>query len=558
MSPLPHSVGEGIGGRGETVSTGEEATASGDAFAAFLRTHRERVEGLEVEMGDAWWESNTRGTPEAEERSAHIQKRLTKLYADRDTFAWLRDLDPSPLSPDMARQRKLLLDAYAANQMDDATIEELVDTEKEVESAYNNFRPLLRGERVSDNHLREILRDAEDGALRREAWEASKRIGAEVAERVKRLVALRNREARRLGYADYYAMALSLQELDEGALFALLDDLRRKTDPLWQTYKAALDSALAARFRTTPGALRPWHYPDPFFQEAPAGEVDLDAFFKEQDLEALTAAFYAAIGLPVRDVLGRSDLYEREGKCQHAFCIHVGRFGDVRVLCNCTGSERWMSTLLHEFGHAVYDKYLGSDLPFFLRDTAHTLTTEAIAMLMGRFSRHGAWLQKYAHVPADEAERAGASARREMRAQLLILARWCLVMTHFERALYGDPGQDLNRLWWDMVRRFQGVTPPEGRDEPDWAAKIHLALAPVYYHNYLLGEMFASQLLDYLREKVLPPGSTDADLVQSKAVGAYLKEAIFAQGARLPWDVLVEKATGEPLNPDHFVRQLGR
>jgi hypothetical protein len=29
---------------------------------------------------------------------------------------------------------------------------------------------------------------------------------------------------------------------------------------------------------------------------------------------------------------------------------------------------------------------------------------------------------------------------------------------------------------------------PTGRDEPDWAAKIHLsgAPAPVYYHNYLL------------------------------------------------------------------------
>jgi peptidyl-dipeptidase A len=378
-----------------------------------------------------------------------------------------------------------------------------------------------------------------------------------VVGRVKRLVALRNREARRLGYANYYAMSLSLQELDEATLFALLEDLHQKTNPLWQAYKTALDSALADRFQVAPGALRPWHYPDPFFQEAPPGKVNLDAFFKGQDLEALTAAFYEAVGLPIRDILLRSDLYEREGKCQHAFCIHVGRFGDVRVLCNCTGSERWMSTLLHEFGHAVYDKYLGSDLPFFLRETAHTMTTEAIAMLMGRLSRHGAWLQRYARVPAAEAKRIEASAQAEMRGQLLILARWCLVMTHFERDLYNNPDQNLNRLWWDRVRKYQGVTAPEGRDEPDWAAKIHLALAPVYYHNYLLGEMFASQLLDHLCETVLPPGSGDADLVQSKAVGTYLREAIFARGARLPWDTLVEQATGEPLNPDHFVRHLG-
>ena len=33
----------------------------------------------------------------------------------------------------------------------------------------------------------------------------------------------------------------------------------------------------------------PWHYADPFFQEAPAAEVDLDPFYAARDLEALTA-----------------------------------------------------------------------------------------------------------------------------------------------------------------------------------------------------------------------------------------------------------------------------
>jgi peptidyl-dipeptidase A len=67
-------------------------------------------------------------------------------------------------------------------------------------------------------------------------------------------------------------------------------------------------------------------------------------------------------------------------------------------------------------------------------------------------------------------------------------------MTRFERALYVDPEQDLNRLWWDLVERYQRVPRPDGRDEPDWASKIHIVSAPVYYHNYMLGELFASQL----------------------------------------------------------------
>src|SRR5205823_6568184 len=68
------------------------------------------------------------------------------------------------------------------------------------------------------------------------------------------------------------------------------------------------------------------------------------------------------------------------------------------------------------------------------------------------------------------------------------------VMTHFERGLYAQPDGDHDDRWWDLVERFQLVQRPDGRHAPDWAAKIHIAAAPVYYHNYLFGEMIASQL----------------------------------------------------------------
>ena len=129
-------------------------------------------------------------------------------------------------------------------------------------------------------------------------------------------------------------------------------------------------------------------------------------------------------------------------------------------------------------------------------------------------------------------------------------------MAHFERALYAEPGQDLSRLWWNLVERFQGIRPPGGRPTlPDWAAKLHIALAPVYYHNYLLGEMLASQLLNHLQNTVINGTDPDA-VVSSPRVGAYLREAVFAHGAALRWDHLTFAATGEDLNPEYFVAQL--
>jgi peptidyl-dipeptidase A len=521
----------------------------------FLSALRARVEPLEIEMSDAWWQANVSASEESEMRAGNAQKAITRLYADKAMFETLRGMDTSRFEADHVRQHYLLLNTVAGNQMEDAVIEELVDTERRVESAYNTYRPELLGQPTGENALRDILRVSDDSELRRKAWEASKEIGVHVEKDVLRLVEIRNQEARRLGYANYYQMSLRLQEQDEETLFALLEDVTKRTESLWRSYKADLDTRLAARFKVTIDELQAWHYPDPFFQEAPTGETDFDAFYKNKNLETLTTNFFDAIGLDVRDILARSDLYERDNKCQHAFCITVGRYGDVRVLCNCNESERWMGTMLHEFGHAVYDKYIGEDLPFFLRGPSHTLTTEAVAMLMGRLSRNAAFLTRYVGVPAAEAQAVSAEGNAETAAQLLILVRWVAVMAHFERALYTDPTQNLNALWWTLVARYQNVRKPEGGNAPDWAAKLHLALAPVYYHNYLLGEMMASQLLDYLQEKTLPSGDDDY-LVSSPAVGDYLRHQIFACGARLPWNALIESATGEPLNPTHFVRHL--
>src|SRR5206468_2391660 len=53
---------------------------------------------------------------------------------------------------------------------------------------------------------------------------------------------------------------------------------------------------------------------------------------------------------------------------------------------------------------------------------------------------------------------------------------------------------DLNKLWWDIVEKHQLLRRPPDRNAPDYGSKIHIIVAPVYYHNYMMGELFASQL----------------------------------------------------------------
>ncbi len=139
----------------------------------------------------------------------------------------------------------------------------------------------------------------------------------------------------------------------------------------------------------------------------------------------------------------------------------------------------------------------------------------------------------------------------------LIFARWAMVMYNFEKQLYADPDQDLNALWWKLVQKYQFVTPPADRNKPDWAAKIHIASAPCYYHNYLMGELFASQLHNYIVRNILRLDSdAGVSYVAKPEAGEYLRANIFEVGKAYLWNDMIRRATGEGLDPKYFVEQF--
>jgi peptidyl-dipeptidase A len=511
-----------------------------------------KLRPLETALAEAWWETNTHASPEAAARRERIELERRELLGNADAFGAIRAArqQADRFDPLLTRQLDVLHDAFAPHQVPADLRRRLVELEVAVETTFNTFRGEMDGRRVDDNAIVDVLRASDDSRERRAAWEASKQVGAEVADRVRELARLRNEAARGLGYRDHFALALATSELDEERLFATLEEVDRVTAGPFDEWKSRLDVALAERFGCEVDDLRPWHLDDPFFQDPPvSGAVDLDPFFADADVEALTVRTYDGLGLDMRPVLSRSDLYSRDGKSQHAFCIHIDREGDVRVLCNVEPNERWTETMLHEFGHAAYDRALDPSLPWLLREPAHALTTEGVAMLCGRLAREPRWLTDVAGVSAEEVDGLAARLAEARRAALLVFARWVLVMTHFERGLYADPDADHDTRWWNLVERFQRVRRPEGRHAPDWAAKVHLTVAPVYYQNYLYGELVASQLHATLESRA-------GGVVGRREAGRLLVDELFRPGASLRWDQLVERATGEPLTATHLARQL--
>jgi peptidyl-dipeptidase A len=452
----------------------------------------------------------------------------------------------------------VLLNDFRINQIGPELLEKIVTLSAKIEQKFSTFRGKINGRAVTSNEIDQILKTESHSEKRKTAWLASKQVGAVVADDIIELVKLRNQAARALGYDNYHTLKLETSELDVKALDRIFEELETLTARPYARLKKELDSILAESYRIETKELHPWHYHDPFFQETPlVYKVDLDACYTGKDIRKLAVDFYRGIDLEVQSILDRSDLYEKEGKNPHAFCTDIDREGDVRILCNLKDNERWMETLLHELGHAVYDAHIDPALPFTLRSPAHSFTTEAIAMFFGRLSRNPAWMQIMLGLTDEKREELETVTAKYMQLKQIIFARWSMVMYHFEKALYADPDQDLNTLWWDMVEKYQLVTRPEKRDEPDWAAKIHFTIAPCYYQNYLMGELLASQL-HFALESEIPALANDHNpsYINQKAVGTFLKKNVFLEGNRYPWNEMIQRATGETLTPEYFVSQF--
>lgn len=526
---------------------------------AFVRQYETSVRPLEVAANLAWWKANTTGDEASFKAKEEAQNKIDAALADKKAFEQLKalyDQKGEIDDPLMRRCVELLYLVYLEKQVDIDLLKKMSELSNNVEKKFNVFRAKVDGKELTDNEVRRTLMTSNDSNRLQEVWEASKAVGKDVEADLKQLVKYRNQAAKKLGFKNFQIMQLTLNEQDPDKVMKLFDELDELTRGPFLAAKKDIDARLAKRYGLKGEELRPWHYHDPFFQDSPrVFDADLDAPYRKADIEKLCREFFAGIGLPVDRVLARSDLYEKKGKSQHAFCTDIDREGDVRVLANIVPNHQWASTMLHELGHAVYSTTgdnIPNKLPYALRSDAHILATEGVAMMFERLANRSDFLAKMG-VKVESPAAFDEAAALASRYRLLIFSRWCQVMLRFEKGMYENPEQDLNELWWSLVEKYQGLKRPEGRSAPDYAAKVHIVVAPVYYHNYMMGELFASQLHHAIAREVYKGAKPNTvHYVGNKDVGAFMKKKVFAPGRTLDWNALTKFATGAELNARAF------
>jgi peptidyl-dipeptidase A len=522
-----------------------------------------RFRPLDVAASRAWWDANLSGKDEDFKRKEEAQNEIDELLSDKKAFAQLKAVKEAGGIDDPMTKRAIdvIYLMCLEKQVDPELLKQMNALSNAVEQKFNVFRARVGDKEMTTAQVRDVLKASTISQRRKEVWEAAKEVGKVVEPQLRELVKLRNQSAKQLGFDNYHALQLFLGEQNGKDLIKLFDRLDELTREPFTRAKAEIDAELARNYGIKVSELMPWHYHDLFFQEVPAVfKADLDKIYAQQDLIKLCREFYRSIGLPIDLVIEKTgnDFAPRPGKNPHAFCIDITRDGtDVRVLANVVPNDYWMSTLLHEFGHSVYSSInIPARLPYVLRWESHILTTEGVAMMFEKLSKRRSWLEQMG-VKVDNPREFDETGAKMLRYNLLIFSRWCQVMLRFEKGMYENPEQDLNKLWWDQVEKYQLLRRPPGRNAPDYGSKIHIVSAPVYYHNYMMGELFASQLHHAIARKVYKGANPDTVVYAgNKQVGEFMRHYVFEPGRTKSWNELTAYATDAELGPEAFAQDF--
>ncbi|PZD95300.1 peptidase M3 [Paenibacillus sambharensis] len=486
--------------------------------------------------GDEWW---------AEEHT-RCEEQVYELLSSSQLQAFLNRRESLPGgSLHDSRQITVLRNEMLEHQGQEALQRRILELWNQMHYRIATHRATLDGASLSNADLTALLQAERDQAMRKRIWEAGMQLGGQLAPGLLDLVALRNQVAVSQGYDNYFVMKLAAQEVTLAQLNQSIDSLRAGLDQSYRSVKEELDSDIRETFGLGPGQLRPWHYNALMLQGYPVSSVSSSDKVWDPSVIIPKLADWLAVRGVKTDFLTTADLLGRAGKSQANCCLNINRGEDIRVMCSLSEDWRGLQVLLHETGHAVYEQGLDPSLPFLLRQPAHIFLSEAIALLFERLSADEEWLGKMGVLMPD----LFSSERKNwLRKHLLMKLYSTIAIVEFEKELYHHPGGCLNERWWEIVEDIQLIRRPESWDYPYWASKEHLTTLPVYYYNYLWGEVAASQVQNALCSQY----GAVSDLASLRS----LDRQLFKPGASLDWQTLLAACTGAPMNTSYLIDEL--
>lgn len=478
------------------------------------------------------------------------------VFTNEQDFQLLRKLKFSGLITDtlLNRQLNVLYHTFMGSQIETEKYKGLVMNELKLWQEFSELEVVIRGKKYGTGQLDSIRKKTNDALLLNDISDAIKQKGQSLAPDIVRMVKDRNGFVAHFGYPDFYQMSLETKDQTPKIIKLLLAEIELKTRNEYFEAKSVIDKLLAKRFNISVSDLQPWNYNNELTSFLPPKFISkMDSLFLDIDPIQKTALFFEEIGLPIQDVIDNSDLKVGPGKSGLTAMINVDFRNDVRLIAGIENSYDGMFRMMHLGGHAAHYKNISDDIPYLLK-TPNSALGEGIAHYFGNLVSDYNWLKSEVKLDESKPSEFVLVCQHMQQVDRLFRCRKLLVNAEFEREIYQNPDQDLDSLWSDLNLKYLGFRFPDEKNACYWATnKFNVSLGCTV-HNLVLADVFAAQLQHSVEVRVLK--ETNGVYTNNKAVGTYLIGNLFHYGNLLPWDQLIEKATGEPLNSTYLVNQL--
>jgi len=478
------------------------------------------------------------------------------IFTDQQDFELLKKLKYSGLITDtlLSRQLNVLYQAFMGPQIETEKYQKLMNAELKLWQAFSGVKITLDGKKYGINQIDSIKKITKDAVVLKNIFLEYQKQGRLLAPDIIRMIKERNEFAVNFGYSDFYQLSLEAKDQTPEQIKMLLDEVEQKTNTYFFEAKVCIDKMLAKRFHVPIDDLEPWFYSDERNLYLPERHTrKMDSLFSGSDPVKKAEVFFEGIGLPIHDVVENSDLEYRPGKSSVTAMINVDFKNDIRLISSIQNTHEGMVRMMHLGGHASHYNSISDRIPYLLK-TPNYVLGEGIAKYFETLASDYGWLKNNVVIDTVMQKRLILVCQHLHQIDQLFRCRKLLVLADFEREIYRNPDQDLDDLWLRLNSKYLGVNYPIEKNASFWAASKYATGFSCTIHNLVLADVFAAQLQHAIKNRVLT--KTNGVYAGNKAIGMYLVANLYRYGNLLPWEQLVEKATGESLNTKYFVGQL--
>jgi len=550
------------------------APPAGSDLKSFLENADATLLRLSNEANQAGFTQATFITPDTEAMSA----RASEAYATAVTDFARRaaTFNAESATPEQQRRLTVLKNSITmAAPSDPKESAELATLVASMDGAYGRGKYCPAGESpdkcLDIEAITRILASDRNPARLREVWEGWHTISPPFKPDYVRFVALSNKGAKELGFADTGAMWRSRYDMPP-------DDFSKEVDRLWQQLRPlylSLHTYVRARLHAKYGDAVPTGGPIPahllgniwaqdwsnvYDLVAPAGAaatVSLDAILRARattpvQMVQMGERFFTSLGFdPLPKTFWERSLFvkprDREVVC-HASAWYVDNQEDVRIKMCIDPTAEDFTTIHHELGHDFYAReYNRAQQSVIFRDSANDGFHEAIGDTIG-LSVTPEYLVRIGLL--DKAPPASSDVMLLLRQALdkVAFLPFSVVIDQWRWQVFSGqvPPDRYNAAWWELRERYQGVRAPSVRGEEffDPGAKYHVP-GNTPYARYFLSYVLQFQ---FHRALAKAAGCTSplnrCSIYGSAEAGKRLK-TVLEMGASKPWPDALEALTGE-------------